>query len=1034
MAAAITDAHSCAPTVPGAPACARAWPRAWSGLLALLAGLLLPLQLSALDPQRSLTQLYHSAWTIKEGAPGQITALAQTADGYLWLGTQTGLFRFDGVSFERYAPAHGGAFPGSSVAALYAPSSGGLWVGFRYGVASFVEGNVATHFGEAQGLPTGSVYGFASGEDGTLWAATYQGLARLEGARWALLNSTWDYAGRQARSVFADRDGQLWAASEDALLVLPRGGRRFRTVATGLGRISRIAQDAAGVIWIGESNGSVRAIAAEGKALAGSAALAHAAGGLLFDRDGSLWITSLGEGVYRIADPAAWRQSPVSAVQEFRQRQGLSADYVGPVIEDREGNVWIGSSHGLDRFRHSHLLPAEFPDGSFDFALVAGEAGAIYAGTRNRPLMRMHGQQLSFNALQASITAAWRDRDQSIWLAGSEGIWRLRGDRAEHLTALPAAITYSGVQALVRDQAGALWVSLNTPGIYRWQDGNWTHLHDHPALSEGSSPLCLLSDTRGRVWMGFARNELTRMQGNDLRLYTAADGLQIGNITALLQQDDTLWVGGERGLAYYVEGADRFRMVAASADDTFTGISGMVTSGGDLWLNAATGVIRVDAGQIERLRVDEKARADFTRFDFLDGLPGTPAQFRPLPTAIAGSDGRLWFASTSGVVSIDPRQIEHNPLPPPVAIRALRVNGAALPLAASLQLPALTQNLEIDYTALSLSIPERVRYRYQLQGFDPDWQEVGTRRTAYYSHLAPGSYRFTVIASNNDGVWNEVGATVGLEIAPAFFQTRWFAALCVLAVFGVLWLLYLLRLRRLGLHIRTRLHERHLERERIARELHDTLLQSIQGLILRFQAVAETIPAANPARQAIESALDRADQVLAEGRDRVIDLRASSAYEGELPETFAKVAEELAQEHPANFSLVVHGVPQPIDPIVRDEIFRVGREALVNAYRHANAATVEVEITHSRDELRLRFIDDGRGIEPGVLKAGGRPGHWGLSGMRERAARIEATLNLWSRPGAGTEVELRMDASAAYRPCLKKSRWRWMRRMLGDRS
>jgi len=255
----------------------------------------------------------------------------------------------------------------------------------------------------------------------------------------------------------------------------------------------------------------------------------------------------------------------------------------------------------------------------------------------------------------------------------------------------------------------------------------------------------------------------------------------------------------------------------------------------------------------------------------------------------------------------------------------------------------------------------------------------------------------------------------------------------VAATIGLLWLLYLLRLRQLGLHIRTRLHERHMERERIARELHDTLLQSIQGLILRFQAVAETIPPREPARMAMESALERADEVLVEGRDRVLDLRASTQYSGDLSEVFGKVAEELSQDHPAEFRVITTGVEQTLDPLVRDEIFRIGREALLNAYHHADAGNIEVEIDYSRDELRLRFMDDGRGVEAKVLEQGGRPGHWGLSGMRERAERIGGRLSIWSRPGAGTELEFRMPAAAAYRPCLKNSRWKWLPRIFGGR-
>ena len=439
------------------------------------------------------------------------------------------------------------------------------------------------------------------------------------------------------------------------------------------------------------------------------------------------------------------------------------------------------------------------------------------------------------------------------------------------------------------------------------------------------------------------------------------------------------------------------------------------------------GVIHIPAGQLALAQEDASYQVKHDLFDFLDGLPGTPAQFRPIPSAVLGSDGRIWLATTSGVVSVEPNRIQRNPLPAPVSIRQLKANGNSY---ASWETPTLqphTESVQIDYTGLSLSIPERVRFRYRLEGVDNDWQEAGGRREAFYTRLGPGKYRFQVIAANNDGIWNEEGDSLEFSIAPAFYQTSWVVILCVAAFLLLLYLLYMLRLKQLASHIRSRLHERHLERERIARELHDTLLQGIQGLILRFQAVTESIPVQEPARAAMERALDRADQVLVEGRDRVLELRAASTYSGDLEQVFTQLGEDLRQDQAVAFRVSSQGAPQSLDPIVRDEIFRIGREALFNACRHANASLIEVEILQNRDELRLRFLDDGRGVDAKVMEAGGKPGHWGFSGMRERAERIGGRLSIWSRSGSGTEVELRLPAASAYRPCLKQSRWKWWR-------
>jgi signal transduction histidine kinase len=332
---------------------------------------------------------------------------------------------------------------------------------------------------------------------------------------------------------------------------------------------------------------------------------------------------------------------------------------------------------------------------------------------------------------------------------------------------------------------------------------------------------------------------------------------------------------------------------------------------------------------------------------------------------------------------------------------------------------------------LSFSVPERVRFRYRLDGVDGDWQDAGTRRQAIYTNLGPGDYRFRVIAANEDGVWNEAGAALDFKIAPAYYQTWWFRALYVILAAGVIWLLFYLRALRMLSRMRERLEERHNERARIARELHDTLLQSIHGLMLRFQTVADEMPTGSATRTAMERALDRADEVLDEGRDRVSDLRSSIDCGEDLALAFTNIGEQMAAEHDVEFRVLVEGEEQRLDADVSDEIFRICREALINAFQHAQATSIEIEIAFETDAMRVRVRDDGVGIGADILEAGSRPDHWGLPGMRERALRIGARLDLWGSAGSGTEVELRVPASVAY---LAQSRRSWrqlVRRIVG---
>jgi signal transduction histidine kinase len=336
-----------------------------------------------------------------------------------------------------------------------------------------------------------------------------------------------------------------------------------------------------------------------------------------------------------------------------------------------------------------------------------------------------------------------------------------------------------------------------------------------------------------------------------------------------------------------------------------------------------------------------------------------------------------------------------------------------------LRLPPLVRDLEIDYAALSFVAPEKNRFRVKLEGRDPDWQDVGNRRQAFYADLSPGTYRFRVTASNNSGVWNETGAFLDFSIAPAYYQSTWFRATFVIIVLALLWALYQFRLRQLAHDFNLRLDERVNERTRIARELHDTLLQSFQGLMLRFQSARDLLPA-HPAGavEALDGALERADQAIVEGRDAIQNLRSSTTVVNELAEAMTALAEDFAQgpngeRNPATFRASVEGTPRHLHPMLLDDVYRIAREALGNAYRHAQASHIEAEVTYGAREVRLRIRDDGKGIDPQHLN-GGRARHWGLTSMRERAQQIGSELSLWSEVGAGTEVELRIPGSVAY--------------------
>jgi signal transduction histidine kinase len=407
-------------------------------------------------------------------------------------------------------------------------------------------------------------------------------------------------------------------------------------------------------------------------------------------------------------------------------------------------------------------------------------------------------------------------------------------------------------------------------------------------------------------------------------------------------------------------------------------------------------------------------------FRMLDSLDGVRPGQAPFDAAARSPDGRLWFVNTYALQVVDPDHLSRNSIPPPVHIEEIIADRRSYAPGSNLSLPSLTRDLEIDYTALSFMAPQKVRFRYRLEGRDAGWQEPGTRRQAFYSDLRPGKYKFRVIACNNDGVWNEEGATLDFNVAPAWYQTNWFRVACAATLLMSLYLLYQLRLRQLRHQFSIGLEARVNERTRIARELHDTLLQSLHGLMFRFQAARNILPRRpEQAMQDLDSAIARTEQAIAESRGAIQDLRSEPVAQSDLAELLTATGQELASFEGPNrdgpvFRLIVEGQRRRLSPIIQEEVYWIARELLRNAFRHASAHRIEAEIRYEDRLFRLRVRDDGKGMDSKMLEAGGRAGHWGLPGVRERAQKLGARLDFWSEAGAGTEVQLTVPAAVAY--------------------
>jgi len=758
---------------------------------------------------RTIGQFVHTAWTAKDGAPGNVFALAQTTDGFLWLGTMQGLYRFDGITFERYKPQSGPAFPSPFVTSLLALPNGDLWIGFRDGGVSRLRDGRNANYTNSDGLPSGRVAKLAQDRDGTIWAGTDGGLARFDHGQWQRVGNDWNYPPGKAAALFVDRRGTLWVASDHEVLFLPRGSRKFQTTGITIGQTYQIVESPGGKLWMAETTRSVRPILLPANNHRVEPEIQVGSVGILFDDDGSLWITTIGDGMRRVPYPDRLKGQKIGefnrAIESFTSKDGLTSDYVTSILKDREGSIWVGTSAGLDRFRRGALVPILLPAKFALKALIPGNDGNIWVGSVSDGIGRIEGDSWKGISANGTIVSGLRDSHGTIWLLESDrspnGIPVLPVLRLEHgkLSLFPTTSTdihnlWLGT-VLAADRFGTLWLGNGPRSLFFLKNGHWERFETPPAVA-GKPARVTFTDANGRIWIGFTNDTVLVIDGTDVRTFSAKNGLDVGSVMAITGREGHIWIGGDNGLAVW-EGA-RFRSVLPADREAFQGVSGVQEdSRGDLFLSEQRGVAFIPATEVSEILKDPSARVQYQVFDEHDGLPGAIQQTPPYPTAVRGTDGRIWFSTSAGVAWIDPAHMSRNLLPPPVVIRSITANGTRYASQSGLQLPRGTRDLTVDYTALSLATPERDRFRYKLEGSDAHWVDAGVRRQAYYTNLSPGRYVFRVTASNNDGVWNEKGAHLEFNIVPAWYQTFWFRGLCILTFIALLWAVYRIRVHQL---------------------------------------------------------------------------------------------------------------------------------------------------------------------------------------------------------------------------------------------
>ena len=1000
----------------------------------------------ALNPSLDISQYAHTAWKIREGfTTGEIYSFTQTPDGYLWLGTDFGLLRFDGVRNVAWQPPTDQHLPSSRIYSLLSARDGTLWIGTTKGLASWKSGKL-TQYPELAGQ---EIFTLLEDREGTVWVggvgfpppgrlcAIQNASVRCYGEDGSL--------GAGVNSLYEDSKGNLWATTRTGLWRWKPGTAQFYPLPDEPSPLTDLTEDSDGTILITMRSGVGRLV--NGKITAfplPGAVQKIEARRLLHDRDGGLWIGTSDRGVLHVHQ---------GKTELFSQNDGLSGENVLNLFEDREGNIWTATNSGLDRFRNFAVTTLTVNQGLSNarvLSVLAARNGSVWFSTSGGLDRWNNGRISTYDKRAGKLNglapnSLFQDSSGRLWVSTTHEFGYLENSRFVSAKDFPGGY----VQGVTEDSAGDLWIADQDLGLFRLRQGSVVQQIPWAGLGHGDAAMALAGDpSRGGLWLGFFKGGVDYFADGGVRKsYTAADGLGDGRVNSLrVDPDGTLWIATEDGLSRLKNG--RFARLASKKGLPCDSVHWVIEDDDhSFWLYMPCGLVRISRAEMDAWAAavdkgkDTNRRIQTTVFDSSDGVRTLADIGSFAPQVAKSSDGKLWFLPWDGVSVIDPHHLPFNKLPPPVHIEQVTADrktywqnlsgDASSSRSSSSQprLPPLVRDLTIDYTTLSFVAPEKVLFRYKLEGMDRDWQNVGARRQAFYNDLPPGNYRFRVAACNNSGVWNEAGTFLDFSIAPAYYQTNWFLALCVAVFLVLLWGIYRLRIRQLQHQFAIGLEARVNERTRIARELHDTLLQSFQGLILRFQAATNLLPERPvEAKQSFESAIDQAAQAITEGRDAVQGLRSSTVETNDLAMAISALREELQADgtiaDSTLFRMAVEGTPRNLHPILRDEVYRIAGETLRNAFRHAQARQIEVEIHYDARQFRLRVRDDGKGIDPEILGEHPRPGHFGLHGMRERAKIVGGQLDVWSELDSGTEVELSIPASRAYAtPSTRRSWW-----------
>ncbi|HEY0784954.1 MAG TPA: two-component regulator propeller domain-containing protein [Acidobacteriaceae bacterium] len=1019
----------------------------------------------ALGTGKPLGAYGQQSWQSDTGLPqSTVRAIVQTRDGYLWVGTEAGLARYDGVEFRVFDSGNTPGLASDSISGLSEDRDGALWIGTAQGVACYREG-AFTFYGTSDGLPSATVLGTYRTRDGGVLVMTPAGAAAFRGRRWQALPGT-ERLGMTAEVslVAEDGRGRMWMAGPAGAAAVVREGAGGAVAGLELvGSIEALAVDAEGALWVGGAGGLLRVgedgrgasqIGAARQASAGGAArgrggardglpaaevtslLAAPGGGmwigtakglalasaggiralpefrgqrvlrLFLDRAGTLWVAT-SEGLARVTGGAV----------DFATRKPVPTGVLS-ILEDREGSMWFGTeTAGLHLVREQAFSTLTSDDGlsaSLVRAVFEDHAGTLWMGTSGGglDLLRDGRVQPFAGRLPSKVVLALAETSGAggyeLWVGTPEGLVGVRGSETRLFTTADGLID-DFVRSLYADRDGSLWVGTRH-GLSHYAGGSFRSYSRVDGLA-GDLIGAILRTSGGALYVG-TLGGLSRMKGDGFEdaLPGAPGGVAV---TALLEDSPgTLWMGSNGGGVSSLARGRLTRYPPAETGLPATVYGMLEDGGGHLWLSSRRGVDRVGLAALEAFAGGRAGGLGVVHYGTADGMRINEASGGGHPAACRARDGGLWFATLNGAAVVHPGAGLRNAVPPLTAIEQVLVEDRPEPAgdgpaAATITVPPGHGRLTVQYTGLSFVAPLKVRYRYRLEGLDKGWVEAGSRRTAFYTNVPPGTYRFLVLSANNDGVWSTAPAEVRFHVQPYLYQTGWFYALMTVALLGLGYALYRWRLLLVQAQYQAVLQER----GRIAREIHDTLAQGYVAISVQLELAERLLASsAEAAREQLRETRTLVRESLAEARSSIWNLRAQSDAET-LPSRLAAYCTAqgaaLARRDGAGATLKfdVHGTYRPLALRVEEEVQRIAQEAVLNAVAHARATRIMVTLSYDTQVLELCVTDDGVGLQPMAVEPTSR-GRFGLQGMRERAQRIGAVLAFEGGQPRGTTVRL----------------------------